>query len=241
MCKAANEPGGPFRCSADARRRWLRASADVHRLELQHSAIRSALGMTAASYEGDHVRDEGSSSNRSDPGDDAMVNWSRLRRLPLSYPEHGATAGELPAGYHHMRREQPLGVGEELFADAADQVMRWQMQRGAGVTIESSTAVAQPGTAVVVGVGPLKGACRVIYVVDEPHRRGFAYGTLDGHPESGEEYFGVRFDPADNTVYAEIVAFSRPGRWWSKAGSRVASLVQQHITNRYMQSLVPRS
>ena len=166
-----------------------------------------------------------------------MVNWAALQTRRLSYPEHGATVdGELPAGYHHIRREQPIGVGRDVFAHAAAQVMGWQMHRKAGVTVESSTVVAEPGTVVVVGLGPLKGECRVVYVVDEPDRCGFAYGTLAGHPESGEEYFGVRFDPTDNTVYAQIVAFSRPGRWWSKAGSRVASLVQQHITSRYLDS-----
>lgn len=92
-----------------------------------------------------------------------------------------------------------------------------------------------------VGVGPLSGVCRVVYVVDEPNRCGFAYGTLPGHPESGEEFFGVRFDAADGTVYAQIVAFSRPWRWWSKAGSRIASVVQRRITDKYLAALVAGS
>ena len=65
---------------------------------------------------------------------------------------------------------------------------------------------------------------------------GGPYGTLDGHPESGEEYFGVRLNP-DGTVYAEIVAFSRPARWWSKAGSWVATRVQKRITDHYLAAL----
>jgi uncharacterized protein (UPF0548 family) len=36
----------------------------------------------------------------------------------------------------------------------------------------------------------------VVYVVDEHDRRGFAYGTLRGRPESGEELFAVGYDPA---------------------------------------------
>jgi len=232
MCKAANELGGPLRCGADARRRWLSSVEAVHHLERCHSEVRSALDQTSPETAvSGHSRDSGMRS-----GSRPVVNWEALQALPLSYPEQGATGGELPTGYHHIRREQPIGVGREVFTHAAAQVKQWQMHRRAGVTVESSTPVAEPGTVVVVGLGPLKGGCRVVYVVDEPDRCGFAYGTLAGHPESGEEYFGVRFDPTDNTVYAQIVAFSRPGLWWSKAGSRVASLVQQHITSRYLDS-----
>ena len=57
-----------------------------------------------------------------------------------------------------------------------------------------------------------------MYVIDEPDIRGFAYGTLPGHPESGEERFAVRYDPETSAVFAEVSAFSRPGAWWSKAG-----------------------
>lgn len=233
MCKAAHEPGGPLRCSTQARRRWLSSVEAVRDLDRCRSAILTALGQ--ASPDGD---DSGRGREGCTPREGRqVVNWPALQALPLSYSEQGATAGELPDGYHHIRREQPIGTGRDVFTRAAGQVMEWQMQHGAGVTVKSSTDVAEPGSVVVVGLGPLKGACRVIYVVDEPNRCGFAYGTLDGHPESGEEYFGVRFDPTDNTVYAQIVAFSRPGRWWSKAGSRVVLLVQQHITTRYLRAL----
>ncbi len=74
--------------------------------------------------------------------------------------------------------------------------MRWGMLRGAGVRVEASTEVAAVGSEVLVGFGPLRAPCRVVYVIDEPDRRGFAYGTLPGHPESGEELFAVRYDPA---------------------------------------------
>ncbi|HEV8560641.1 MAG TPA: DUF1990 family protein [Actinophytocola sp.] len=40
---------------------------------------------------------------------------------------------------------------------------------------------------------------RVVHVVEEEHRRGFAYGTLPGHPECGEEAFLLERH-ADGTV-----------------------------------------
>ncbi|SIP67631.1 hypothetical protein BN9982_740001 [Mycobacterium tuberculosis] len=40
---------------------------------------------------------------------------------------------------------------------------------------------------VLVGIAFLRAPCRVVYVIDEPDVRGFGYGTLPGHPVSGEE------------------------------------------------------
>jgi uncharacterized protein (UPF0548 family) len=37
----------------------------------------------------------------------------------------------------------------------------------------------------------MRAPCRVIYTITEPRRKGFAYGTLPGHPESGEEAFTI--------------------------------------------------
>ncbi len=40
---------------------------------------------------------------------------------------------------------------------------------------------------------------------------GFAYGTLEGHAEFGEERFTVEYNPADQSVWYDLYAFSRPG------------------------------
>ncbi len=92
------------------------------------------------------------------------------------------------------------------------------MQRGAGLRVQATAEAAAVGTELVVRIGPVPAPCRVVYVLDEADRRGFAYGTLAGHPESGEELFSVRYDPATDTVPAEVVAFSRPATWWSRLG-----------------------
>ena len=160
-----------------------------------------------------------------------------LATLKLTYREVGATAGRLPDGYHHVRKSAVIGRGRQRFEEAAAKVMRWGMLRGAGVRVEAGTEVAAVGSEVLVGLGPLRAPCRVVFVIDEPDRRGFAYGTLPGHPETGEELFAVRYDPASDEVYAEVVAFSRHGTWWSKLGSPVTSLAQRVITSRYLTAL----
>ena len=160
-----------------------------------------------------------------------------LATLQLTYQEVGATAGPLPDGYHHVRKSAVIGHGRPRFEQAAARVMRWGMLRGAGVRVDASSEVAAVGSEVLVGLGPLHAPCRVVYVVDDADRRGFAYGTLPGHPESGEELFAVRYDPATDDVNAEVVAFSRHATWWSRLGSPVTSLAQCVITTRYLTAL----
>jgi uncharacterized protein (UPF0548 family) len=169
-----------------------------------------------------------------------VIRRNRLRdlaRLPLTYTEVGATAGPPPADYDHLHASAVIGHGRQRFEEAAAAVMRWGMLRGAGVRVEATTEVAAVGSDVLVGLGPLRAPCRVVYVVDEPDRRGFAYGTLPGHPETGEELFAVRYDPASEAVYAEVTAFSRHGTWWSRLAGPVTSLAQRVISRRYLRAL----
>jgi uncharacterized protein (UPF0548 family) len=165
------------------------------------------------------------------------VRLSDLSALPLTYAEVGATAGPLPEGYHHLHKSAVIGRGRRRFNEAAAGVMRWGMLRGAGAGVQPTTEIARVGSEVIVQLGPVQVPCRVVYVIDEPDRRGFAYGTLPGHAESGEELFAVRYDPATETVYAEVTAFSRHGTWWSRLASPVTSLIQRVVTNRYLKAL----
>ncbi len=122
------------------------------------------------------------------------MRLSDLAGLAFTYPDVGATAGELPDGYHHVRAAAQIGTGRARFDAAADAVLRWGMQRGVGMRVDATTVTAAPGTDMLGRLGPMRVPCRVVYVVDEPDRRGFAYGTLPGHPETGEELFCVRPD-----------------------------------------------
>ena len=89
-----------------------------------------------------------------------------------------------------------------------------------------------------MGLGPLslRAPVRVVGVLDEPRRRGFAYGTLPGHPESGEESFIVSIG-YDDIVTFTVQAFSRPGGMLTRVAGPVARMVQRGITDRYVRSL----
>ncbi|HEY2503390.1 MAG TPA: DUF1990 domain-containing protein [Mycobacterium sp.] len=166
------------------------------------------------------------------------MDLGALEELPLTYSEVGATAaGQLPTGYGHLHTERQIGTGQQRFEQAADAVMRWGMQRGAGLRVQASSEVAEVDTVVLVRMGFLPAPCRVVYVIDEPDIRGFAYGTLPGHPESGEERFVVRRDPTTSAVFAEVSSFSRPATWWSKAGRPLVSVAQRVIARRYLRGV----
>jgi len=165
------------------------------------------------------------------------VDLARFADEPFTYTEVGATAGRLPDGYHHVQRSARIGTGRVRFEAAAAGVMRWGMLRGAGARVTPSTEIAEVGSGVLVGLGPGRAPCRGGYVVDDDKRRGFAYGTLPGHPKSGEELFAVRLDPADDAVYAELAAFSRHATWWSKAAGPLTSLIQRIVTRRYLRAV----
>jgi uncharacterized protein (UPF0548 family) len=136
-----------------------------------------------------------------------------------------------------VQKSAAIGRGRRRFEEAASKGMLWGMLRGAGLRVEATTEVAAAGSDVIVHLGPVRAPCRVVYVVDEPDRRGFAYGTLPGHAESGEERFVVRYDPATDEVFADVTAFSRHATWWSRLGSPVTSVAQLVITERYLRAL----
>src|SRR5512139_3551990 len=118
-----------------------------------------------------------------------------LHQAGLTYAEVGFTCGSMPKGYHHLRRRLVVGVGADRFEEVARTLLGWDMHRRAGLSVcPSSEPVVEDAVAVLrLGWGPIgvKAPVRVVYIVDEPHRKGFAYGTLPGHPESGEEAFVV--------------------------------------------------
>ena len=164
----------------------------------------------------------------------------RLSRQQVTYSEVGATRGPLPAGYHHVDRSARIGRGEQAFERAAAALFGWKLQRRAGVRVLPSAPDVVTGVDAVLllGVGrlALRAPVRVVYVVDEPTVRGFAYGTLPGHPESGEELFLLERRGNDE-IRCYVKAFSRPVTWLSRCGGPLATLTQSLVTTRYLSAL----
>ncbi|MEV6605056.1 DUF1990 domain-containing protein [Kutzneria sp. NPDC051319] len=158
---------------------------------------------------------------------------AELKAAPFTYAEVGATAGALPAGYRTISRRVRLSAG---FDEAGDRLLGWRPQVATGLRVQASSARVEPDAVVVLRLGPIQVPCRVVHVIDEPTRQGFAYGTLPGHPVSGEEAFVVeRAD--DGAVSFVVTAFSRPATLLAKLGGPVGRLAQNLLTDRYLASL----
>lgn len=162
----------------------------------------------------------------------------RYADAPLGYAEVGHTARALPGGYRHLVRKTSLGAGTAAFEAAAQALLSWRMHARAGLAV-TAEGPAEPGRTVLVSAGRplcLVLPCRVVAVEDGADRRGFAYGTLPGHAERGEERFVVQRGRTGR-CWLEIRAFSRPVGV-AAAAAPVSLLAQKAATRRYERALV---
>jgi uncharacterized protein (UPF0548 family) len=158
-----------------------------------------------------------------------------------TYSECGATLrGERPPGYRHDSYEADLGKGRAAFLRALIGLQTWKGHRVPGIDVFPHSTPIEPGATVVVTLGTpwlaLAAPCRIVRVLDEPNRWGFAYGTLPGHPEQGEESFVVSIG-GDDAVRFRVTAFSRPGERIARLAGPVARAVQTAGTNGYLKAL----
>ncbi|MGN7970648.1 DUF1990 family protein [Microbacterium sp. 22296] len=158
----------------------------------------------------------------------------------LTYDEVGATAGVMPPGYHHVRDRRIIGHGRAAFEHAADALLAGEVQRRAGARVELSETPMRTGSRVTMRLGfgilSFRIPCLVVWAERTDTVAGFAYGTLPGHPERGEERFTLTLEPSDEVVF-EIAAFSKPGRWFTRVGAPLGRWVQAWMTRRYLHAL----
>ena len=160
---------------------------------------------------------------------------------PLTYARAGvARTGQVPDGFRWAHRKAIVGSGRADFERAAAAVFDWRAQRGAGLRVRATGPSSRPGTVVVLTAGlPRLGydiPCRVVWAQAEGDERGFAYGTLPGHPESGEECFLVRLT-ADGDVVYEIRVFFRLASPAARLAGPVSLLLQRLATDRYVAAI----
>lgn len=173
--------------------------------------------------------------------DDLARLLAKAKADELSYPEAGATRDSvLPTGYRLDRYERRLTPDDVVFERAVNALRVWRAHTGAGVDVVPPDARVTVGETVVlvlrtVGIWA-PAPCRVVYVVDEPNRFSFAYGTLPGHPERGEVAMTVERNQSEGVVF-RIVSFSRTVDPLARLGSPLTRLVQRRVTNGYVRAL----
>jgi uncharacterized protein (UPF0548 family) len=153
-------------------------------------------------------------------------------RLELTYSAVRATASQPPAGYDVDRTRIRLGAGRAVFDAAQAALRRWEQFHLGWVELCWPDTPIESGQAVAVlvrvcGLWSLN-ACRVVYVTREDRRFGYAYGTLPEHAESGEERFLVEWQ-GDDSVWYDIVAFSRPHQVFSRLGYPLIRKLQKRF------------
>jgi uncharacterized protein (UPF0548 family) len=170
---------------------------------------------------------------------DELLGGARAARL--TYDHVGATNGaRWPAGYHHDADRTSLGFGEEVFRRAVSAVRDWGAQRGVGIrVIPGDSSVREDETVLLLirSIGLWTVApCRVVYVREETDQFRFAYGTLAGHPEEGEESFAVIRTPGGEVEF-RIESFSRPADPVARIAKPLTRRIQRRVTLEYLAAI----
>lgn len=168
------------------------------------------------------------------------------KELSFSYPEAGATNFTLPSGYNIDHNRIRLGEGEQVFKQAAAGMRSWQMFNLGWLEICWPDAPIKVGSTVGVlclhfGFWSCHPA-RIVYVIDEADDRarrfGFAYGTLPAHDEKGEERFLIEWLHEDDSVWYDILAFSRPATVLAKLGYPLVRMLQKRFGRDSKQAML---
>jgi uncharacterized protein (UPF0548 family) len=185
----------------------------------------------------------------SEPSAETITRFlSTQTQQPFSYPEVGATQHEPPAHYVLDHNRIKLGQGRRTFEQAVAALRHWQQFDLGWVRIVPDTTALEVGNTVAIkartfGFWSLS-ACRIVYVIDDqtPIRKfGFAYGTLTNHVECGEERFTVEWHERDDSVWYDILAFSRPHQFVVKLGYPLARRLQKRFARESLRQMLRKA
>lgn len=145
------------------------------------------------------------------------------------------------AGYRTFERTIKLGAGNALWERVKAEVMDWKVKTRSGFLVEQSpkNKPLSLGTRLwitaVLGPVTIREPVVIVDVVDESNRCGFSYGTLQGHPISGEEAFIVH--RSGDEVFFTLRSVSRRGEGIWRFAYPAIRLLQPLFRRRYMRSL----
>jgi uncharacterized protein (UPF0548 family) len=165
--------------------------------------------------------------------------------LSWSYSEVGASRTRTPAGYSINHYRCKLGTGGETFLCAVEALHKWEMYNIDWARLCWRETPISEGAVVAVlahhfGFWSLN-PCRIIYVLEEEgviERKGFAFGTLPGHAEQGEERFAVEWDHLNDSVWYDLFSFARPKQPLAKMGFPLARLIQRRFARDSQQAMI---
>lgn len=149
----------------------------------------------------------------------------------------GLTTGARDGRWFVDDVEAIVGIGPAAFDAASASLASWLHTDLDWFRVHRpETTRMEPGTVVAYSVR-IAGlwwtyACRIVQVVDThgidgAREYGYVYATIGHHAARGEERVTVRLDARTQEVFGNIVAVSRPARWYMWLGLPVARRVQR--------------
>ena len=171
--------------------------------------------------------------------DDFIIEESSLT---LTYPEVGTTAtGEKFAHYDNDDNYIILGKGAKVWEKAKVALRNWQQFPLPWTKIYPNTRELKEGEVVVVMFRLMgiwwRNSAKIVYTFNESNRFGFAYGTLPGHIEMGEEVFWIERNKEEVVSY-HIKAFSTPRFWLAKIAYPIARMYQRKFVKNSKETML---
>lgn len=168
------------------------------------------------------------------PSSETVARFLEQQRgQPFTYPDPGLTRNEeAPSRFAVDHNRRQVGSGQAAFEAACAAVRRWEMYNIGWLEICHPLPPIETGR-VAASLARFGGvwwlnACRIVYLLDEPRRFGFAYGTLPDHAETGEERFSIEWRE-DGSVWYDIYAFSRPYQLLARLGTPMVRRLQRRF------------
>ncbi len=159
----------------------------------------------------------------------------------LTYGHVGSTLRpDSVSGRMPHRESVVLRDGPGAFDSAVDGLRAWACHRGIGAVVFPTSAPIEEGVTllVILPVGPVSIIVpnRIVAVVDEVDRFGFAYGSLEGHQERGEESFVVE-RVGDGSVRATATVDAVPATRRARIVAPAVTWFSHLAARRYLGAL----
>ena len=163
-----------------------------------------------------------------------------LKRVSALTPTYAPMGVTLEPTTPMEQHRAVLGSGEKTFRQARAALQGWQTHQSRWLRLYPDTVPPTEGRTVLVlltfGGLCLAFGCRIVRVSDGEHAFGFAYGSLPGHPERGEELFLVEWH-ADDRVTFTLRAHSQPANRVYLLGRPLGELMRFLGTRQYLKAM----
>ncbi|GAB2515991.1 DUF1990 family protein [Paramicrobacterium agarici] len=169
----------------------------------------------------------GSGDERFAAASASVLSWEVLRLAGITVSDIERGSGDAYQAVRFAEDGTPLGRGTERTED--------RFASDGTPYITSGTTAVLSGR---VGSYSVRGHVRVVYVVEDPRRVAFAFGTVSGHSISGEESFAIEHRD-DDSVWFTVRAFVRPVGVFYKVFPFLLLRRRKRLSSQYLRALSP--